>query len=362
MAAANPRTRGSEGGDAVSDTPRTDRDDRPYPSLEHAQHIRFEGNDCVVMHPEEYEALYEQSRQLERELAAVTADLKFRRELGALQQQEYDKVTAERDVLRADLCTFAVDMEKQLTAVTAERDTARATCQELVTDSTAATLAETVVRVTAERDVLKAANDAVADAVHYELRSVTAERDVLKADLCAFAVDMEKQLTAVTAERDALDSQISHASQAYLNLGKDYQEYKKLEADLSTSQQEARRLREALETTHKCMQLFSSFLDHWSIRTNKETSEVYKAWDDARKTAGTNEQRIVAALASTPAPVHADTERLSLLKSCELNICHLYSFIQHNCPTGNSVIAETEALLPTLRKAIDAELARVKRS
>ena len=173
---------------------------------------------------------------------------------------------------------------------------------------------------------------------------------------------MEKQLTAVTAERDALDSQISHASQAYLNLGKDYQEYKKLEADLSTSQQEARRLREALETTHKCMQLFSSFLDHWSIRTNKETSEVYKAWDDARKTAGTNEQRIVAALASTPAPVHADTERLSLLKSCELNICHLYSFIQHNCPTGNSVIAETEALLPTLRKAIDAELARVKRS
>lgn len=99
MAAENRRTRGSERGDAVSDTPRTDRDDRPYPSLEHAQHIRFEGNDCVVMHPEEYEALYEQSRQLERELAAVTADLKFRRELGALQQQEYDKVTAERDAL-----------------------------------------------------------------------------------------------------------------------------------------------------------------------------------------------------------------------------------------------------------------------
>jgi hypothetical protein len=45
------------------------------------------------------DVLFELSRQLERELAAVTA---------------------ERDVLRADLCTFAVDMEKQLSAVTAK--------------------------------------------------------------------------------------------------------------------------------------------------------------------------------------------------------------------------------------------------
>lgn len=51
-----------------------------------------------------------------KQLAAVTADLEFRRALGALQQQEYDKVTAERDVLRADICAFAVDMEKQLSA------------------------------------------------------------------------------------------------------------------------------------------------------------------------------------------------------------------------------------------------------
>ena len=42
-------------------------------------------------------------RILERELAAVTADLEFRRELGALQQQEYDKVTAVRDALKAKL-------------------------------------------------------------------------------------------------------------------------------------------------------------------------------------------------------------------------------------------------------------------
>ena len=43
------------------------------------------------------------ARQLERELAAVTADLEFRRELGALQQQEYDKVTAERDALQKEV-------------------------------------------------------------------------------------------------------------------------------------------------------------------------------------------------------------------------------------------------------------------
>ena len=50
----------------------------------------------------------ERISQLERELAAVTA---------------------ERDVLKADLCTFAVDMEKQLAAVTAERDALSAIVQ-----------------------------------------------------------------------------------------------------------------------------------------------------------------------------------------------------------------------------------------
>ena len=58
----------------MSDTPRTDADDRSYPSPEHAQRIRFEGNECVVMHPEEYESLYEKSRQLERELTAITEE------------------------------------------------------------------------------------------------------------------------------------------------------------------------------------------------------------------------------------------------------------------------------------------------
>lgn len=53
-------------------TPRTDRDDRPYPSPEYAQLIQFEGSTCVVMAPEDYEALYEHARQLERELIAAT--------------------------------------------------------------------------------------------------------------------------------------------------------------------------------------------------------------------------------------------------------------------------------------------------
>ena len=99
--------------DAVSDTPRTDTvafgtDDESLNRL------------FGIRELPRYVAPADFARQLERELAAVTADLEFRRELGALQQQEYDKVTAERDALRADLCTFAVDMEKQLSAVTAK--------------------------------------------------------------------------------------------------------------------------------------------------------------------------------------------------------------------------------------------------
>lgn len=55
-------------------TPETDRDARPYPSPEHAQHINFEGCDSVVMSPEEYEALYEQARKTERERNAALAE------------------------------------------------------------------------------------------------------------------------------------------------------------------------------------------------------------------------------------------------------------------------------------------------
>ena len=69
--------------DAMSDTPRTDAATKTY-IWNGVKHIFVEAD--VV-------------RQLERELAAVTA---------------------ERDVLRADLCEFAIDMEKQLSALTAK--------------------------------------------------------------------------------------------------------------------------------------------------------------------------------------------------------------------------------------------------
>ncbi len=59
----------------MSDTPMVDADDRNYPSPEYAQRIRFEGNECVVMYPEEYESLYEKARQLERELNAASDKL-----------------------------------------------------------------------------------------------------------------------------------------------------------------------------------------------------------------------------------------------------------------------------------------------
>ena len=125
MAAANHRTRGSERSNAVSDTPRTDAsafgtDDE---SLNRLFGIR-ELPRYVV--PVDFARILERELaavtaerdvlkadlctfavDMERQLAAVTADLEFRRELGALQQQEYDKVTAERDVLKADLAEKA---------------------------------------------------------------------------------------------------------------------------------------------------------------------------------------------------------------------------------------------------------------
>jgi hypothetical protein len=54
----------------------------------------------------DFAQMCDEMKQLCIELTAVTADLAFRRELGALQQREYDKVTAERDALKAKLTTI----------------------------------------------------------------------------------------------------------------------------------------------------------------------------------------------------------------------------------------------------------------
>lgn len=50
------------------------------PSPEHIQHIRFEGCDCVVMSPEEYEALHEYVTKLRAHAAALQAERDAMRE------------------------------------------------------------------------------------------------------------------------------------------------------------------------------------------------------------------------------------------------------------------------------------------
>ena len=88
----------------MSDTPRTDAENRPYPSPEHAQRIRFEGCECVVMYPQEYEALYERARAFERELAAAMAELD--REIQAkhrIAMETQDPLLAKLEALSAEL-------------------------------------------------------------------------------------------------------------------------------------------------------------------------------------------------------------------------------------------------------------------
>lgn len=59
------------------ETPETDRDDRQYPLPEYTQRIQFEGSECVVIGPEDYEALYEHARALERKLSMCRDVLKL---------------------------------------------------------------------------------------------------------------------------------------------------------------------------------------------------------------------------------------------------------------------------------------------
>ena len=60
------------------------------------------------------------------EIAAVTRENERLNLLCDMLKKDSEAVTAERDALKADLCAFAVDMEKQLFAVTAERDALKA--------------------------------------------------------------------------------------------------------------------------------------------------------------------------------------------------------------------------------------------
>ena len=63
-----------------------------YPSMSHVQHITFEGNDCVVMSPEEYGAALADLEAKDYELSALRAELtEARRE-----RDEFCAIVADR--------------------------------------------------------------------------------------------------------------------------------------------------------------------------------------------------------------------------------------------------------------------------
>ena len=119
-------------------------------------------------------------------------------------------------------------------------------------------------------------------------RQLERELAAVTADLCAFAVDMEKQLSA--------------------------------------SQQEAQRLREAIES---------------QLSVNKEVNKLEAGNFYLPETIDG-----FFALSSTPAPVHKDTERLNF---CDTMIDLAPGFYVLRFPVTESC---------TIRDAIDAELAR----
>ena len=152
-------------------------------------------------------------------------------------------------------------------------------------------------------------------------RQLERELSAVTADSCAFAVDMEKQLSAVTAERDSMVARFRDE----INQRQETQRANAIiDAEiLSASQQEARRLREALQ------------------RAMYEYDNGGKCWH-SNEVAGA----MRAALASTPAPVHKDTERLNF---CDTMIDLAPGFYVLRFPVTESC---------TIRDAIDAELAR----
>lgn len=139
-----------------------------------------------------------------------------------------------------------------------------------------------------------------------------------------------KRLTTITSRLDT-------ANQAY-RLAKENQQL--LVSQLSTSQQEARRLREALDECQKAigqnygvLKQAQGHLEHAKIAGMVFYESAMRQFDAALTKA-------VAALSSTPTPVHSDTERLDWL-----------------CDTHAGLKWQRLDLLVS-RGAIDAELAK----
>ena len=110
---------------STSDTPRTNAC-QGWPHPHHVEHIRFEGCDVLAVAPEDYEALFEHARTLERErdslsrfvdslwadLCATDREVARLRDLNALKQNLTAMVTdlrKENNTLR-ELLSISTDL------------------------------------------------------------------------------------------------------------------------------------------------------------------------------------------------------------------------------------------------------------
>lgn len=57
-----------------------------------------------------------------------------------------------------------------------------------------------------------------------------------------------------------------------------------------------RMAREALDQSKTLIQMFGSFLDHWSLKREQKSVDVYAAWDEVRERSGMSEAKATAAL------------------------------------------------------------------
>lgn len=68
-------------------------------------------------------------------------------------------------------------------------------------------------------------------------------------------------------------------------------------SDMEALERDNARLRKALEESKSLIQMFGSFLDHWSLKREQKPSDVYAAWDEVRERSGMSEAKATAALA-----------------------------------------------------------------
>ena len=72
----------------MSDAPRTESS-AEWPRPDHAQQIWVEGCGCVVMSPEEYQALYDFAKELEREISHLNERLIAQHESDLTERESY---------------------------------------------------------------------------------------------------------------------------------------------------------------------------------------------------------------------------------------------------------------------------------